>query len=911
MAGGALEEFTADLEALDVQHPGLLTRNVKPPGMHVDTSRRAAVCAALQFLAPARCTALHQLAAAHYANCQEGMSHDEVRAAQNEELYHLWMAGSQERGPRLDALFRERRHARDTAGCEALFDAVVDAGGEGDPLLILCRGIMSSEMLRDWGAAEAYFQKVLEHQHLVPSLQARARMNLGLLDRYQGRYGAALRHLAESCRIAEEAGDWLTLANGLMNRGNTCAQGYMQGHLAAGALDDALGFHAQSRNILHLRGQTDLELRAWNNMGAVYKIMGRLDDALAAYRTALSLTPLTQKFMRAMLTNNIAEVEEAQGEWDKAQQAYELALAIYREIDDNYEVADALLNLGSVQERLGLVDEATESYREAIAAIESVRGRLKAEEARAGFLGTRLGAYERLTALSLTRPGGESLAFETVERAKARAFIELLADRPLRPPQTVPKSLLEREHALRRALDHLYKMGAQPSGQAPAGNRTAALEAELEEIYRRMRRLDAEYAGSRTVDPLSLNEVQARLPIGAALVEYFEARNELGCFVVTRSSARGMMLPGAAASLRSHLQTADADAATPDTYELSSRVVAPIEPLVADYEDVFLVPHGLLHYVPLHALGSGGPLLERHRVVYAPSASILLRDRGGQPVEGGDRRPGFLSLGCNGANLHYAELEAQHVARLAGARAYVGRQASSEVLHREGHAYGTLHLACHGTFNAQAPLASGLMLADGKLDAMTILQTLRLHADLVVMSACDTGRAAVLRGDELMGLARAILYAGADSVLVSLWPVDDLATALLMDAFYRARSVLSGGASDTAEALRQAQLALRSMTAKEALAATTRLAAKARSIGEDMPGGTNLSPATPHPVIGEVSAPRVAGRARGAVPPAAATALGDTQTPWARPGWASGEGPYAHPYYWAAFALICGGIPAA
>jgi CHAT domain-containing protein len=312
----------------------------------------------------------------------------------------------------------------------------------------------------------------------------------------------------------------------------------------------------------------------------------------------------------------------------------------------------------------------------------------------------------------------------------------------------------------------------------------------------------------------------------------------------------------------------------------------------------------------LHVLGEREPLLAGHRISYAPSASILLQDTAvPTTTDPGDRLP-CVAFGYNGSGLHYAELEARHVATLAGGQAYTGVGAHSDALYREAAQCTTLHLACHGTFNPDAPLASGLLLADGKLDAMTILQELRLRADLVVLSACDTGQAVVLRGDELMGLARAILYAGARSVLVSLWPVDDLATALLMDAFYRARAILPPGAGSTAEALRQAQLALRSMTREEAMRARERLhAALATQDGASPDAVAGLCPLPSRPGAGREGSPampRTVGDPATAIVP-----VGEGQAIGCEALSESVEGesrPYANPYYWGAFALICRGI---
>jgi CHAT domain-containing protein len=475
-------------------------------------------------------------------------------------------------------------------------------------------------------------------------------------------------------------------------------------------------------------------------------------------------------------------------------------------------------------------------------------------------------------------------------------------------------------------------MGVYAGSDDPEAMQTAALETELEDLYHQMRRLDAQYTGSRTVEPIALDETQQRLPANAALLEYFAAGEEIGCFVVTNTEVHGRLLPDAAALLHRHLVAGelapglglfhgqDGEDATTAVADLSDALLTPIEEMLAAYTDLYVVPHDLLHYVPLHALGRRTPLLEHHRVTYAPSATVLLGSPESQGARAGATRSGCLALGYDGMDLLYAEREARHVAALTGGAAYLGADATQAVLFGEGPAYRTLHLACHGTFNAEAPLASGLLLADGKVDAMSILQGLRLRADLVVLSACDTGQAAVLRGDELLGLTRALLYAGAAEVLVSLWPVDDLATVLLMDSFYRARSAQPAGSLGAAEPLRQAQRELRSLSVSDILATCARLG---------LPADVSASHAGAPQLVGMARDSPMLARRRAAGTKAAADPMpaADTQR---RAGATAGEDvpqaeaarasrnnatdrshyhPYDQPYYWAAFTVVRGTAP--
>lgn len=894
--------LNARLATLRPLLPTLLEAFESPARHRIVPTQRQQVVAVVRELALERWRALHERAAEHSASYAAGSKGAEEW--QTHEIHHLWAAEHEDRYARLDMAFRARLRARDNNGCESLITAAESVGPVDDPFLLLCRGRIATELSRDWGIAEIHLQRALDQSAHSPSLQARALQALAILDRFQGRYPAALVRLERACSLVDGGTDFRTLATALNTRGTVTTEGWIHRCIPQTSLQVARECLLRAVKIYASLDDRQAELSVWNNLGILDKELGDLELALADYREALRLVPLDQRYVQAALLNNIAEVDMLLGHLVEAQVSYTEVLRLWQETGGPFETSEALLNLGAVQERQGFYTDAAQSYRQAIAAVESLRAQLKAEESRTGFLGKSLAPYERLIALCLHQPGGEVEAFGVAERAKARAFIELLAGKPLRPPEAVPAEMLSREASLRQALGTLYAMHLHAGAPGPGAARVAALETELEELYRRMRRLDAQYAGSRSVEPLSLTEVQQRLPASAALLEYFSTGEELGCFVIDRDEVTARLLPGATAVVRRYLEVGgnlvslgrvlgSGDAVLATWLELAELLLTPIQEALVGVERLYVAPHGPLHYLPLHALGLV-PLLERYRVAYTPSASVLLREHVQELDARTDLLPGCLALGFGGADLRHAELEATHVATLTGGVALVGPAASGEALLEQGPRFRILHLACHGVFNPQAPLASGLLLAGGKLDAMTVLQRLRLCADLVVLSACDTGQAEIQRGDELMGVARAFLYAGAASVLVSLWPVDDLATALLMDRFYRAYLLLPTGPDGAAEALRQALLALRAMDAGEALAIAAAMGVMLAARDEDL--GIAVAETDGHlPLVVRLPAATL----RGAPP-------GGRSGPEGGALHSSAACPYADPFYWAAFVLIRG-----
>jgi CHAT domain-containing protein len=241
---------------------------------------------------------------------------------------------------------------------------------------------------------------------------------------------------------------------------------------------------------------------------------------------------------------------------------------------------------------------------------------------------------------------------------------------------------------------------------------------------------------------------------------------------------------------------ADAQTQLAALYDLLIRPLAahllPETPLV-------ILPDNLLHYVPFHALYDGTAyLIERHIVSYTPSATVL--DLCARHTATGQ---GMLVMGYGGDRLVQVAAEVETLTRLfpeADLRSQ--SEATAERLLADAPRYRILHLAAHAHFRADDVMLSSLSLADRRLTLAEIAH-LRLDADLVALSGCETGRGR-LYGADLISLACGFLGAGARSLLVSLWRVDDATTARLMSIFYQALRDGEGRAA----ALRAAQLEL-------------------------------------------------------------------------------------------------------
>jgi len=260
---------------------------------------------------------------------------------------------------------------------------------------------------------------------------------------------------------------------------------------------------------------------------------------------------------------------------------------------------------------------------------------------------------------------------------------------------------------------------------------------------------------------------------------------------------------------REAVQNPKSDGYRTESRRLYKQLVASISPWITS-SSVTIVPHDVLHYLPFAALESddGSLLLDNYSIRILPSAAVLefLSSTQGVPGKHPLLALGNPDLGMQRMDLPYAQQEVQVIAAdWQNAQLLTRKDASETAVKRSAAAFQYLHFACHGTFDPAHPMASGLLLAadnenDGMFTVGEIYET-RLEADLVTLSACETALGKIAGGDDVVGFTRGFLFAGVNSIVASLWKVDDRATALLMQAFYTA---LQG--TNKREALRVAQL---------------------------------------------------------------------------------------------------------
>ena len=604
----------------------------------------------------------------------------------------------------------------------------------------------------------------------------------------------------------------------------------------------------------------DEEATVYNNMGTIDRQQKRYDEAIESFTRALALdVALKSLWGQAYAHRNLGMTYLHKEELDRAQSHLENAVRMSRAIGDRTNTAKSLLSLGDTALARGALPDAAQTYQlaltlartvglpevewrvlyglgrlhrasgqvpqaitvlqQAITVVETLRAAIKVEEFRNGFINDKLDVYQDLIFLLLDQ-GKPVEAFNFAERARARSFIDLLGNQRISLESVVSQDLFETHQRLR---DRLYQkqqelLQAPPSRQPDLRQELLTLNHKYQDLLIELKSANPQLSNFVSVDPLTLSDVQRLLEPQVALVEYLVGTQQTLIWAVTRDSLTVERVDIGKQELNTLVQeyrvrlqqVLPIDAQAQKLYDLLLR---PVASTLAPSRYVGIIPHDILHYLPFSSLHDGTRfMLDAYALFSAPSASSLrytFAKRRQRPKNTKVLAVGNPQLGTMNYDLPLAEKEVHSLRWPFPDITTLTRDKALESWIVEHIAdYGIVHIASHGQFDSVNPLFSSLKLArdrqaDGNLDVREIFG-LNIQADLVTLSACQTGLGAILDGDELIGLNRAFIYAGTHAIISSLWRIDDLASAILMKHFYRFYT-----RAGKADSLRQAQVTIR------------------------------------------------------------------------------------------------------
>lgn len=700
----------------------------------------------------------------------------------------------------------------------------------------------------DLERAEELYLRALEESG-DPEARASYRLNLGNVYRARGELDRAHDLFTELATFYREERPEAVFARGvtLTNLAETERQ--------LGRLDDAEEHAREALALKQKRAPHSLgTVNALNALGRILQLRHRWSAARDLHAEALRIAekvspsgPLT-----AEAHAELGKIDLAEGMLDAAESRYRRALELQRALAPGTEYEARWTHaLGRIEARRGRPDAALHRYLEAVDVLESLRGRLGGgAEAGAGFTSLHHELYWRPLDLlaSLDR---SAEAFRLLERFRAQELLAMLARRDLDLSADLEPELdRERRRLAARydaALQRLWWATGEPDGEA-----RRALREELDRIRRRQKEVEDRILAAstrlgrlRNPEPLDAVATRAMLPRETLLLSYALGPERSWVFALGPGleEVEAVELSDGLEDVRRRVATHRALVARPHGRaralrtagaSLTRTLLAPVAGHLRSADHLLVIPDGPLHLLPWAALPEPGRpgerLLERRAISVGASATVLselLHRESTAPVElvafgasaeGSEDSlsaplPRTLRSDLAGAPLRGAVREVATLAELFGDEAEIllGGRVTQERLLATAPEARRVHVASHAVVDPRFPLESGLVLApaedgqsNGFLQVWEIYQRLRLNADLVTLSACETALGKELAGEGVLGLTRAFHYAGARTVVSSLWEVSDRASALLMERFYR--NLLAGRGK--AEALRQAQLDL-------------------------------------------------------------------------------------------------------
>lgn len=553
---------------------------------------------------------------------------------------------------------------------------------------------------------------------------------------------------------------------------------------------------------------TYVDKKAWWNpvpLSMAYMVMGEVNlrqgyypEAMQAFEDAYVFLPSINGGLEHRAIYGLAETQFRDGQDDEALET----LQRIRGSNHATRWKSDLLK-GRILEGKGQLERAVEAYAASIEAIEMSRSHLGDHQYKVSFMDDKQQPYARIISC-LLRLGRDAEALKYAERAKARAFVDLLANRE--DIRHMASHTTDQQTTMRR----LAALERQGTSSDQGSSSVRAVDAEA--VRKTLRSQSLKLASLVMVETPDIRSIREHLGDNEVLVEYFIHGGEGAVFAVSRDGMKSAVIDTAGLvqsvkRFRQALSNPSDSRWKEEAQALHKRLLAPVNALLED-QTLVIVPHGVLHYLPFGALmDEGRVMVEDHAIRVLPSAAVQAQLHNGAPASRSILILGNPDLGDAGMDLPGAEAEARQVRQLWPESRVLLRQNASETLFRESAPhFGSLHVAAHGQFSPFAPLESALLLSpdehnDGRL-TVAELYGLRLNTDLVVLSACESGLGAMRSGDEMVSLTRGFFYAGTRSILASLWQIPDAETTFLMEAFHARH-----GDTGWAESLRQAQLA--------------------------------------------------------------------------------------------------------
>jgi len=675
--------------------------------------------------------------------------------------------------------------------------------------------------------AEAAFDEALRiaRAHDEKLGEAFVLNNLSLIYSAQGEYPQATRFCEQSLEIKRQVGSKAEVATSLINLSNY--------YHMAGRDSDADRVLNEAAQIGHDLNRRNITAKATAQMGVIELDNHHPEPALKLLNASLEVGSNVEDAEGQVFTlNKIAEAWRKLKNYPEALKYSQQAAALARSAGMLDQLSTAALIEGEVYFEIGKLSEAREALKESIDAVEQMRGNLTGGAvARQKFLSQRVDPYRLLSAVAATQ-GDWPTALDGSERGKGRILLDIYTSIGVGPDE--PLTAQERAEET-RLQDKLVSLDLQYGRQTTSAHNDPAKVSMLDEslrkaqadlnafrkdLYSRHPELRLRRADFSTPAPADLQTLAPQRTIALLEFELTPRGNYL--LVITRGTGTGAEIHGYKLAVTSdelaqhvrnyhnELSSRDPEFAA-ESHWLYKALLQPASALLRGKTSLIVVPDGVLWQVPFQTLEKpdGSYMAESAAIDYVPSLTVLFALKSVAQAPSATRR--LLAMGNPGGETQEQADEALALQQLYGAknsRAFIGKAATPVQFRQNSASFDVVHIAAHGVFNDREPMASHMLLAstDGKPEAGWLrareIQEMKLRAELVVFSGCETGRGSFEDGEGLLGMSWAVLAAGAHGSLASAWRVEASSTTQMMLAFHR--EMLHGATK--AEALRRAEL---------------------------------------------------------------------------------------------------------
>lgn len=554
-------------------------------------------------------------------------------------------------------------------------------------------------------------------------------------------------------------------------------------------------------------------------LGDYYLAQNDLPQARQYFEKALSFLQTTDN--KTGISNTylkLSQVSLKENDLQMAQTHIEDAFSYHLNPDIFWE---GFALKGELLKTRGNIMDAFYSYEKSISIVENIRSDMTLEEFKTSFIDNKTPLYDQVISLLLenTDKFNEAVfkAFEYSEKARSRTFIDMIANKEISSKSFSDSALLKQEFQLRNKIEKLNKEYFR-SQNRELGNELELAKENYNELIRRIKLSNNRYADWVSVNPMPLNEVIKKIGSAEIILEYWLGESGSYVFLLDSENLDFRKLNTGKTEiernirgLRNMISVQENQQIQQLSQTLYTQLISPIEKEISQYKYIGIVPHQSIHFLPFQLLRKQDEsyLVEDFTFYYLPTTSLM--DIGKETISNFSKFIG-LSLGDIQIGqfqpLPGTEEEVSHIIQVYPNTQNFNRTECTETsIKNEAETADVIHIATHGVLNKYQPTFSYLLMNpddinDGQLTVNEIFD-LNLKAELVVLSACETGLGELTSGDELTGLSRAFLYAGSRSIIVSLWKVDDAATSLLMTRMHQYLSVNRNPALALAQAQKE------------------------------------------------------------------------------------------------------------